>query len=78
MKKINNEYDIGEAFAAIENEIIASMMRNISRHKAQEEKEGREWSMWQAEQLKALEKFKSRIRRSIRSSSMLSTERLRS
>ena len=43
MKKINNEYDIGEAFAAIENEIIASMMRNISRHKAQEEKEGREW-----------------------------------
>lgn len=58
MKKINNEYDIGEAFAAIENEIIASMMRNISRHKAQEEKEGREWSMWQAEQLKALEKFK--------------------
>lgn len=58
MKKINNEYDIGEAFAAIENEIIASMMRNISRHKAQEEKEGREWSMWQTEQLKALEKFK--------------------
>lgn len=58
MKKINNEYDIGEAFAEIENEIIASMMRNISRHKAQEEKEGREWSMWQAEQLKALEKFK--------------------
>lgn len=58
MKKINNEYDIGEAFAAIENEIIAFMMRNISRHKAQEEKEGREWSMWQAEQLKALEKFK--------------------
>lgn len=58
MKKINNEYDIGEAFAAIENEIIASMMRNISRHKAQEEKEGREWSMWQAEQLKTLEKFK--------------------
>lgn len=56
--KINDEYDIGEAFAAIENEIIASMMRNISRHKAQEEKEGREWSMWQAEQLKALEKFK--------------------
>lgn len=58
MKKINTEYDIGEAFAAIEDELIASMMRNISRHKAEEEKEGREWSMWQAEQLKALEKFK--------------------
>ena len=58
MKKINTEYDIGEAFAAIEDELIASMMRNISHHKAEEEKEGREWSMWQAEQLKALEKFK--------------------
>lgn len=53
-----DEYDIGEAFAAIEDEIIASMMRNISRHKAEEEKENKSWSMWQTEQLKALEKFK--------------------
>lgn len=53
-----NEYDIGEAFAAIEREIIASMMRNIDRHKKREEKENKEWSMWQTEQLKALEKFK--------------------
>lgn len=53
-----NEYDIGEAFEAIEKEIIASMMRNIDRHKKREEKENKEWSMWQTEQLKALEKFK--------------------
>lgn len=58
MGKITNEYDIGEAFAAIENELIASMMRNISRHKAWEKKENKEWTMWQVEQLKELEKFK--------------------
>ena len=52
------EYDLGEAFAAIENELIASMIRNISRHKAWEKKENKEWTMWQVEQLKELEKFK--------------------
>lgn len=62
MKKINTEYDIGEAFAAIEDELIASMMRNISRHKAEEEKEGKTWTMWQVEQLKALEKYKKENR----------------
>lgn len=58
MGKITDAYDIGEAFAAIENELIASMMRNISRHKAWEKKENKEWTMWQVEQLKELEKFK--------------------
>ena len=58
MKKINTEYDIGEAFTAIEDELIASMMRSISRHKAWEKKENKEWTMWQVEQLKALEKYK--------------------
>lgn len=62
MKKINTEYDIGEAFATIEDELIASMMRNISRHKAEEEKEGKTWAMWQVEQLKALEKYKKENR----------------
>ncbi len=53
-----NEYDITAAFKAIENELIASMIRNMDRHRAEETKEGIEWSMWQAEQLKALEKYK--------------------
>ena len=53
-----NEYDITEAFRAIENELIASMIRNMDRHRAEEDKDGKEWSMWQAEQLKALEKYK--------------------
>ncbi len=53
-----DEYDITAAFQAIENELIASMIRNMDRHRAEETKEGIEWSMWQAEQLKALEKYK--------------------
>lgn len=53
-----NEYDITAAFKVIENELIASMIRNMDRHRAEETAEGYEWSMWQAEQLKALEKYK--------------------
>lgn len=57
-KYYNDEYDISKAFAAIEQELIASMMRNMDSHRAEETKEGYNWSMWQAEQLKALEKYK--------------------
>ena len=53
-----DEYSIGAAFAAIEKELISSMMRNMARHRAEETKEGIQWAMWQAEQLKALEKYK--------------------
>lgn len=58
-----NEYDIAEAFKAIEDELIASMMRNMDRHRAEETKEGIRWSMWQVEQLKALEKYKRENRK---------------
>ena len=54
----HDDYDITAAFQAIEDELIASMIRNMDRHRAEETKEGYEWSMWQAEQLKALEKYK--------------------
>lgn len=57
-KYINNEYDIEKAFRAIEDELIASMMRNLKSHRAEETKEGYNWSMWQVEQLKSLEKYK--------------------
>ena len=52
------DYDIGAAFEAIEDELIASMIRNMDRHRAWEDDEGIQWSMWQAEQLKTLEKYK--------------------
>lgn len=54
----NTSYDISKAFEVIENELIASMIRNMKHHRAEETKEGYNWSMWQAEQLKSLEKYK--------------------
>ncbi len=53
-----SDYDIGKAFEEIENELISSMIRNLSRHRVEESKLGIEWSQWQAEQLKALEVYK--------------------
>lgn len=58
-----NEYDITKAFARIEEELMQSMIRNMERHKAEESDEGIEWSMWQVEQLKALEKYKKENRK---------------
>lgn len=54
------EYDISEAFRRIENELIESMTRNINRHKVKEVEENKQWAMWQAEQLKALDAYKAR------------------
>lgn len=62
-----NDYDIAAAFAAIEDELIASMMRNLKRHKAEEAKEGFEWAMWQAEQLRWLEQYKRQNRKKYKS-----------
>lgn len=53
-----SDYDITKAFEEIENELIDSMMRNFSRHRAEETKEGYHWTQWQAEQLKALEEYR--------------------
>ena len=53
-----SEYDVAEAFKAIEDELTASMIRNMARHRAEETKEGYNWSMWQVEQIKAMEKYK--------------------
>ena len=58
MTKINTEYDIGKAFEAIEDELIASMIRNMERHKLEEITEDKQWTMWQTEQLQALEKYR--------------------
>lgn len=53
-----SDYNIKEAFERIENELIDSMMRNFSRHRAEETKEGYNWTQWQAEQLKRLEEYR--------------------
>lgn len=53
-----SDYNIKEAFERIENELIDSMMCNFSRHRAEETKEGYNWTQWQAEQLKSLEEYR--------------------
>ena len=53
-------YNLSEAFEAIENELISSMMRNLKRHQAEETAQGFEWEQWQALQLQALEDYRRR------------------
>ena len=57
--ELNTDYDIEKAFRAIEDELIASMIRNLDGHRAEETELGYNWSQWQVEQLKALEKYKA-------------------
>ena len=68
---MSQEYDIAGAFEAIEDELIGSMMRNFSRHRAEETAEGYNWEMWQAKQLESLELYrkqnKKRFRKQFRS-----------
>lgn len=52
------DYDIGEAFRAIEHELIDSMTRNLTNHKVEELVEGYEWAQWQVMQLEALEEYR--------------------
>ena len=55
---MNNEYSISRAFQRIEETLIKSMKRNLTRHLNEEKDLDMNWSAWQAEQLKGLEKFK--------------------
>lgn len=52
------DYNLGEAFKSIEEELIASMIRNLDHHRAEETDEGIQWSQWQVEQLRALEEYR--------------------
>lgn len=51
-------YEISRAFEAIENELTASMIRNLKKHTVEEVKEGKEWAQWQVVQLRELEKYR--------------------
>lgn len=53
------EYDISRAFKRIENDLIDSMMRNLKRHRAEEDELGIKWEQWQALQLKELERYRA-------------------
>lgn len=57
---MRKDYDLEDAFAAIEDELIESMMRNMKRHRLEEIGEDKQWEMWQALQLKSLEEYKKK------------------
>lgn len=52
------DYDINSAFKAIEEELIASMIRNMEHHIDIEKSENMTYPQWQAEQLKALQEYR--------------------
>lgn len=58
--------EIAQLFEEIELRLIRSLKRNLGMHKLEEEAEGFEWTAWQAEKLRNLEKFR-RENRSIMS-----------
>mgnify|MGYP002622847593 CR=1 FL=1 len=45
-------------FEEIEQRLVKSLKRNLGRHKEEEEQEGFNWSAWQTEKLRSLEKFR--------------------
>ena len=59
-KDINTTYDVVSAFRAIEDELTASMIRNLDHHRAEELEAGFNWSQWQVEQPAALDAYKKR------------------
>lgn len=54
--------DIAAIFEWIELLLIASLKRNLARHKDEEEQEGFTWSAWQAEKLRGINTFRRQSR----------------
>lgn len=58
-----NFKDIAKIFEELELKLIASLKRNLSRHKAWEKEEGFNWSAWQAEKLRNIDSFRQENRK---------------
>lgn len=50
--------DIAGLFVEIEQRLVASLKRNLAKHKAWEREEGFNWTAWQAEKLQNIEQFR--------------------
>ena len=46
---MSNEYDISHAFQRIEETLIQSLKRNLTRHLNEEKMENMNWSAWQTD-----------------------------
>jgi hypothetical protein len=54
--------DISAIFEWIELLLIGSLKRNLASHKQEEEKEGFNWTSWQAEKLRNVDSFRRQTR----------------
>ena len=74
-------YDIVSIFEQMALDLIASMRRNLARHKLEETKEGFRWEMWQRAKLRALVGYRRAnskiIRKAIRESEKLTDDVLK-
>ena len=50
--------DIAKIFGEIELRLISSLKRNLGRHKSEEQQYGFDWTAWQAEKIKNINKFR--------------------
>lgn len=50
--------EIADIFVNIELRLIASLKRNLKRHKAEEKEYGFNWPAWQAEKMRNIEQFR--------------------
>lgn len=50
--------DISKLFEEIEIKLIASLKRNLNLHREQEKQAGYNWTAWQAEKLRSMDKFR--------------------
>lgn len=58
MRNLLSYKDIAKIFEEIELRLIASLKRNLLKHKAEEKKYEKNWSAWQAEKLRNIERFR--------------------
>ncbi|MEG0168288.1 MAG: phage minor capsid protein, partial [Ruthenibacterium sp.] len=55
--------EIADLFADLELQLIASLARNLAKHKAWEKDEGFSWPAWQAQKLNALNRYRRENKR---------------
>lgn len=67
-KRKPDPYDIAQIYTEMELFLIASMARNLNRHRLDELEQGFTWKMWQEVQLQNLRRFRRENRKAVRRS----------
>lgn len=67
-KRKPDPYDIAQIYTEMELFLIASMARNLSRHRLDELEKGFTWEMWQSIQLQNLRRFRRESRKAVQES----------